>query len=200
MPPKPTCKVVKREGQVGARIAPKGCEVRTGVSAAGVKVRRNKAGKVKIKRKTGERSMSFIISTEPGFPESAMSDLEEVTDPNDDYGNASIFQPWLSNLDRKQYKHSNTMKWGTGAMMTTMSTAFFTRLFPERAAGMPDGSGRATVADGGIVETSKYWDITFYQLVQEKQNNPLNDEWVEVTDTIWVRDGMSNLLGTTAIR
>ena len=85
-------------------------------------------------------------------------------------------------------------------MMTTMSTAFFTRLFPERAAGMPDGSGRATVADGGIVETSKYWDITFYQLVQEKQNNPLNDEWVEVTDTIWVRDGMSNLLGTTAIR
>ena len=28
MPPKPTCKVVKREGQKGARIAPKGCVVR----------------------------------------------------------------------------------------------------------------------------------------------------------------------------
>ena len=29
MPPKPTCKVVKREGQRGARIDPKGCKVRT---------------------------------------------------------------------------------------------------------------------------------------------------------------------------
>ena len=86
MPPKPTCKVVKREGQTGARIAPKGCEVRTEVSAAGVKVRRNKAGSVKLKLKTAERSMSLIISSELGFPESAMTDLEEVVDPNDDYG------------------------------------------------------------------------------------------------------------------
>ena len=29
MPPKPTCKVVKREGQRGARIDPKGCKVHT---------------------------------------------------------------------------------------------------------------------------------------------------------------------------
>ena len=31
MPPKPTGKVVKREGQRGARIDPKGCKVRTSV-------------------------------------------------------------------------------------------------------------------------------------------------------------------------
>ena len=29
MPPKPTCKVVMREGQRGARSDPKGCKVRT---------------------------------------------------------------------------------------------------------------------------------------------------------------------------
>ena len=29
MPPKPTCRVVKRAGQTGARIDPKGCTVRT---------------------------------------------------------------------------------------------------------------------------------------------------------------------------
>ena len=29
MPTQPTCKVVKREGQRGARIDPKGCKVRT---------------------------------------------------------------------------------------------------------------------------------------------------------------------------
>ena len=35
MPPKPTCKVVKREGQRGARIDPKGCKVRTTKDAQG---------------------------------------------------------------------------------------------------------------------------------------------------------------------
>ena len=37
MPPKPTCKVVIREGQRGARIDPKGCKVRTSVNAQGSK-------------------------------------------------------------------------------------------------------------------------------------------------------------------
>jgi hypothetical protein len=37
MPPKPTCKVVKREGQRGARIDPKGCKVRTTKDAQGNK-------------------------------------------------------------------------------------------------------------------------------------------------------------------
>ena len=183
MPPKPTCKVVKREGQTGARIAPKGCEVRTEVSAAGVKVRRNKAGSVKLKLKTAERSMSLIISSEPDFPESAKTGHTR--------GGVAAMRP----RDRETYRGNNQMKWDTGASLTTMSTVFFARLFPERANGLPDGSGRVTVADGELVNTNRYNNMTFYILVKE---NP--DKWVEVTDTIQTKVGFSNLLGTTSIK
>ena len=44
MPPKPTCKVVKREGQRGARIDPKGCKVRTTKDAQGNKKKGEQAG------------------------------------------------------------------------------------------------------------------------------------------------------------
>ena len=44
MPPKPTCKVVKREGQRGARIDPKGCKVRTTKDTQGNKRQYNKRG------------------------------------------------------------------------------------------------------------------------------------------------------------
>ena len=44
MPPKPTCKVVKIEGQRGARIDPKGCKVRTTKDAQGNKRQYNKQG------------------------------------------------------------------------------------------------------------------------------------------------------------
>ena len=50
MPPKPTCKVVKREGQRGARIDPKGCKVRTTKDAQGNKKKETKQGHEKIKR------------------------------------------------------------------------------------------------------------------------------------------------------
>ena len=176
MPPKPTCKVVKREGQTGARIAPKGCEVRTEVSATGVKVRRNKADLVKLKLKTAKKALSFIISSEPGFPESAMTV----------FGDSE---------DRETYRVNNQMLWDTGASLTTMSTVFFARLFPERANGLPDGSGRVTVADGELVITNRYNNMTFYILVKEYP-----DKWVEVTDTIETKVGFSNLLGTTSIK
>ena len=48
MPPKPTCKVVKREGERGARIDPKGCKVRTTKDAQGNKRQYNKRGEEKI--------------------------------------------------------------------------------------------------------------------------------------------------------
>ena len=55
MPPKPTCKVVKREGQRGARIDPKGCKVRTTKDAQGNKKKETKQGNEKIKRTTTKR-------------------------------------------------------------------------------------------------------------------------------------------------
>ena len=51
MPPKPTCKVVKREGQRGARIDPKGCKVRTTKDAQGNKRQYNKQGQSADRRK-----------------------------------------------------------------------------------------------------------------------------------------------------
>jgi hypothetical protein len=41
MPPKPTCKLVKRQGQTGARIDPKGCKVRPEKDATTRTMRRN---------------------------------------------------------------------------------------------------------------------------------------------------------------
>jgi hypothetical protein len=57
MPPKPTCKVVKREGQRGARIDPKGCKVRTTKDTQGNKRQYNKRGEEKITLKTTGNEM-----------------------------------------------------------------------------------------------------------------------------------------------
>jgi hypothetical protein len=53
MPPKPTCKVAKREGQRGARIDPKGCKVRTAKDAQGNKKKQNKQAR---RRSSAQRS------------------------------------------------------------------------------------------------------------------------------------------------
>ena len=62
MPPKPTCKVVKREGQRGARIDPKGCKVRTSVNAQGSKTKEDKQGQEKIKRTTRSGKMQLAVA------------------------------------------------------------------------------------------------------------------------------------------
>ena len=62
MPPKPTCKVVKREGQRGARIDPKGCKVRTSVNAQGSKTKEDKQGQEKIKRTTRSGKMQLALA------------------------------------------------------------------------------------------------------------------------------------------
>ena len=53
---------MKREGQRGARIDPKGCKVRTTKDAQGNKKKENKQGNEKIKRTTTNmcRGISFI--------------------------------------------------------------------------------------------------------------------------------------------
>ena len=65
MPPKPTCKVVKREGQRGARIDPKGCKVRTTKDARGNKKKETKHGNEKIKRMTTKRDMRLAVVGSP---------------------------------------------------------------------------------------------------------------------------------------
>ena len=63
MPPKPTCKVVKREGQRGARIDPKGCKVRTTKDAQGNKRQYNKQETFKITEIKDERSSLTIAGS-----------------------------------------------------------------------------------------------------------------------------------------
>ena len=68
MPPKPTCKVVKREGQRGARIDPKGCKVRTTKDAQGNKKKETKQGNENIKRTTTKRDMRLAVAGSPQRP------------------------------------------------------------------------------------------------------------------------------------
>ena len=65
MPTQPTCKVVKREGQRGARIDPKGCKVRTTKDTQGNKKKENKQGNEKIKRTTTKRDMRLAVAGSP---------------------------------------------------------------------------------------------------------------------------------------
>ena len=65
MPPKPTCKVVKREGERGARIDPKGCKVRTTKDTQGNKKKETKQGHEKIKRTTTKRDMRLAVAGSP---------------------------------------------------------------------------------------------------------------------------------------
>ena len=57
-----TCKVVKRAGQRGARIAPKGCKVRTDISADGTTTERNKAGETKIRRTVADNAYFMTVA------------------------------------------------------------------------------------------------------------------------------------------
>ena len=61
MPTQPTCKVVKREGERGARIDPKGCKVRTTKDAQGNKRQYNKRGEEKITLKTTGNEMRLVV-------------------------------------------------------------------------------------------------------------------------------------------
>ena len=71
MPPKPTCKVVKRVGQTGARIHPKGCTVRTDVDVAvGTNVRTNKAGDKERKVVARGREHQVTVARAPNAPSS----------------------------------------------------------------------------------------------------------------------------------
>ena len=98
MPPKPTCKVVKREGQRGARIDPKGCKVRTTKDAQGNKKKENKQGQQKIKRTTTKTDMRLAFA---GSPQRHL-----IANWNDRPQNF-----------RSNYKRNHNMVYDTGANM-----------------------------------------------------------------------------------
>ena len=79
MPPKPTCKVVKREGQRGARIDPKGCKVRTTKDTQGNKRQYNKRGEEKITLKTTGNEMRLVVAgANKSSPSAVAIQIEKV--------------------------------------------------------------------------------------------------------------------------
>ena len=68
--PKKTCKAVKREGQGGARIHPKGCQIRTEVKKDGRVIRVNKAGQRKFKKKETGATHFIFAARSPNTPRS----------------------------------------------------------------------------------------------------------------------------------
>ena len=102
MSTRPTCKVVKREGQRGARIDPKGCKVRTSVSAQGIKTQVDKRGLEKIKRATRMYRMELALAG---------------------HRQRSLLNDWSnkSSAERRQYKQAHNILYDTGASVTTMT-------------------------------------------------------------------------------
>ena len=176
MPPKPTCKVVKREGQRGARIDPKGCTVRTEKSADGSMTTRNKAGETKIKVKTIKDRFTLAIagSTQQG-----------------------IANGWSnrSEASKAGYKSTRHILYDTGAQVTLMSKALLTNIGVNWKRG---NFHMETISGVGGQENLKVLhDVSFYVLIDNHTS-----QWTLVTVDVFVKDidsKTSNLLGVDAI-
>ena len=109
MPTQPTCKVVKREGQRGARIDPKGCKVRTTKDTQGNKRQYNKRGEEKITLKTTSNEMRLVVA----------GARQHSTVRN--WGNRTMRQ-------RAEWRDRHKMIYDTGAQLTSMSREMCDRL------------------------------------------------------------------------
>ena len=177
MPPKPTCRVVKREGQRGARIDPKGCTVRTEKSAAGTMTTRNKAGETKIKAKEANNRFTLAIagSTQQG-----------------------IANGWSNRSagSKAVYKSTHQILYDTGAQVTLMSKALLTKIGVNwRRNNNTHMAGVSGV--GGTENLKVLHDVQFYVLIHSRTS-----QWTLVTADVYVKDvdsDVSNLLGVDAI-
>ena len=178
MPPKPTCRVVKREGQRGARIDPKGCTVRTEKSADGSMTTRNKAGETKIKVKTIKDRFTLAIA---GPRQQGIA-------------NGWSNRSWAS---KASYKSTHNILYDTGAQVTLMSKALLTSIGVNWKRNsnfhMADVSGV-----GGQENLKVLHDVSFYVLIDNHTS-----QWTLVTVDVFVADidsKTSNLLGVDAIK
>ena len=177
MADQPTCKVVKRQGQRGARIAPKGCKVRTEVTG-GSWVTRNKAGQTKIS--TVEYGRSFTLA------------VTGVTQE-------SVIAGWLdrSNQSKRDYKDTHQIVYDTGAMVTLMSRTLLERLginWRRR-----NNTRQSNVVGVGGAESLKVLNATEFYV----QIDAFTNQWTKVTADIHVfpeDNNVSNLLGVDAIK
>ena len=111
MPTQPTCKVVKREGERGARIDPKGCKVRTTKDTQGNKRQYNKRGEEKITLKTTSNEMRLPVVVAGARQHSTVRN----------WGNRTMRQ-------RAEWRDRHKMIYDTGAQVTSMSREMCDRL------------------------------------------------------------------------
>ena len=147
MPPKPTCKVVKREGQCGARIDPKGCKVRTTKDAQGNKKKENKQGQQKIKRTTTKTDMSLAFAGSP---------------------QRHLIANWNNRPQnfRSNYKRNHNIVYDTGANITSMTPAALQHIGynPNRTTNVYHvNSGDAS---GNVVRRKVLRDVNYYLLLK----------------------------------
>ena len=176
MPPKPTCKVVKRQGQTGARIDPKGCKVRSEKDAAGKVKTYNKQGQRKHKvKETNRDHFLFISGKKPSH----------VTKRNN----------WDNQTQAQKTTFGSTHRilYDTGAMGTLMTPTLLRKLGenPNRTTNIDHTM--MTGATGGPVSTKILKDVTYWVLVGKS-------DWVKIKDDVMVATGTHNLFGTSAIK
>ena len=175
---KKTCKVVKRVGQQGARIAPKGCKVRTEISADGATTRRNKAGETKIKRTVGDKTFFMTVAGA---------------------NQQSVINGWVSRSteSKRTYKATHKMLYDTGAQVTLMSRALCEKLGIKWRR-KTNVSSQVIHGVGGSETLKILHDVEFYLQIDSRSN-----QWTKVTADINVKvedNSTSNLLGIDSIR
>ena len=177
MPPKPTCRVVKRAGQTGARIDPKGCTVRTEKSATGKLTTKNKAGETKIKVK--EANNKFMMTIAGSTQQSVPRGWSKRTAAN-----------------KAAYKNNHKILYDTGAQVTLMSKALLGKIGVNwrRTTNyhMADIQGVT-----GSENMKVLHNVPFYVLLHSKTS-----QWTLVTVNVYVKDAdtaTSNLIGVDAI-
>lgn len=180
---RPTCKVVKRNGQTGARIDPKGCKVRTTKSQAGVLRQYNKQGERKITLKTRKKAKTLAVA---GTRQHA-----SVTG----WRNKTVEQ-------RTDWKQDKNMIYDTGAQITTMSRELANRLQINylRTTNYRDdfigGVGGTRTPVKVLLDTEFWVCIDDYRV--------RNANWMKVKIDLFItlvpEHSVSNLLGVDAMK
>ena len=192
MPPKPTCKVVKREGQRGARIDPKGCKVRTTKDTQGNKRQYNKQGQEKFKITEIKHEHVMTIAGSRQYAK-VVQHWKTTTGPNA-----------MSAAQKGAFKRNHKMIYDTGASTTTMSRSMLRKIGenPNRTNNVRYTSSQGAI--GPATQTKVLKDVVFYLLIhssgQHVHSGPLPQEWVKIKVDVAVMDSdVANLLGTTTI-
>ena len=183
MPPKPTCKVVKRQGQAGARIDPKGCKVRSEKDAAGKVKTTNKQGQQKHKTTQKGREHWIIISGKKPAHATVRSNWDTYTrEKIRDFGHEN--------------KQAHRILYDTGATGTLMTPALLRKLGenPNRTNNIRHTTGHG--ATGGPVNMKVLRDVTFWVLIGRFKKQ----EWVKIKEDVVVATGSFSLFGTSSIK